>query len=171
MNAVDLDDFSIWLIDNGAEVLSTTSEWEVLRVRTNTGVHVVHQNRKGEQRWPQPLLDLVKAFNKKICVPLAATRRKRKSGKLSQQYGALVARDGTECFYCSGVLAPPEQLVPPDYAVTTEHLVSVSHGGPDHLSNKFLVHRRCNEIAGNLSAPEKIRLREEMRKERTDGCR
>jgi hypothetical protein len=39
-----------------------------------------------------------------------------------------------------------------------EHLVSITHGGPQHISNKFLAHRVCNAKAGHMSAPEKIQL-------------
>ena len=35
-------------------------------------------------------------------------------------------------------------------------------GGPDHLANMALAHRRCNERAGTLSLFAKIRLRERM---------
>lgn len=61
-------------------------------------------------------------------------------------------RDGSRCFFC---------LEPLGDDVTQEHLVPRSSGGPDHLSNKFLAHGKCNHRAGNLSAPEKIRIREQ----------
>ncbi len=37
MTPRDLDHFQNWLVDCGAEVLATTSPWEILRVRTNQG--------------------------------------------------------------------------------------------------------------------------------------
>jgi hypothetical protein len=163
MSVRDLDHFANWLTDNGAEVLAPTSEWEILRVRTSTGTHVVHANRTGNQTWPKPLLEIVSLYNKGIPTPLAATRRKRHGSKLRQQYGALVLRDGPGCFFCGGPVAPPGTPVPDDFEATIEHLVCVAHGGPEHLSNKFLAHRKCNHIAGNLSAPEKIRLRDRMK--------
>jgi 5-methylcytosine-specific restriction endonuclease McrA len=49
---------------------------------------------------------------------------------------------------------------------TIEHLVPVAHGGPNHLSNCFLAHKRCNAAAGTLSAAEKVRLRDAMRAKR-----
>lgn len=163
MTVRDIDDFANWLTDCGAEVLSPTSEWEILRVRTSTGIHVVHRNRKGVESWPTGLLTIAKSYRAGQFLALAATRRKRKKSKTHQEYGALALRDGTDCFYCGTVVAPPEAPVPYDFTCTVEHLVSVAHGGPDHLSNKFLAHLKCNQIAGNRSAPEKIRLREEMR--------
>ncbi|KAB2666572.1 HNH endonuclease [Brucella tritici] len=163
MTPRDLDHFQNWLVDCGAEVLATTSPWEILRVRTNQGFFVVHSDKRGRQTWPQGLLSIVRAYNENRPLGLAATRRKRKSSKLRQEYGALVKRDGNGCFYCGIAVAPPGEPVPSGYEATTEHLVCVAHGGPDHLSNKFLAHRACNERAGNLSAPEKILMRERMR--------
>jgi hypothetical protein len=167
MTVRDLDHFSNWLTDCGAEVLEPTSEWEVLRVRTSTGTHVVHVNRSGVQRWPGDLLTIVAAYNNGNPLALAATRRKRKNSKLRQEYGALVRRDGSGCFFCDQIVAPPGAPVPTAFAATTEHLVCVAHGGPDHLSNKFIAHHKCNQIAGNLSAVEKIKLRDRMRGEAT----
>ncbi|MGO8269221.1 HNH endonuclease [Rhizobium ruizarguesonis] len=166
MTVRDIEHFTLWLTDHGAEVLEPTSEWEALRVRTNTGTHIVHTSKQGDQKWPPALLDIVGIYNRNESVALAATRRKRKNSKLRQQYGALVQRDGSECFFCGEVVAPPGTPVPPEYEVTAEHLVCVTHGGPDHLANKFLAHHLCNQKAGHLSAPEKIRLRDRMREER-----
>ncbi len=169
MTVRDIDHFANWLTDCGAEVLEPTSEWEILRVRTSRGILVVHQNRKGVHSWPQALLEIAKSYESGIKLALAATRRRRKTSKTWQEYGALARRDGTACFFCGTVVAPPEAPVPSEFACTIEHLVCIAHGGPDHLSNKYLAHRKCNEIAGNLSAPEKIRLREQMRWEMRHG--
>jgi hypothetical protein len=166
MTVRDLEHFTVWLTDNGAEVLEPTSQWEILRVHTITGTHIVHVNRHGVQKWPPSLLEIVSAYNRNVAMPLAATRRARRNSKLRQEFGALARRDGSDCFFCGEPVAPPDAPVPPDYAVTTEHLVCVAHGGPDHLSNKFLAHRKCNEFAGTLSAPEKIRLRDQLREDR-----
>jgi hypothetical protein len=34
----------------------------------------------------------------------------------------------------------------------------MTHGGPNHINNLFLTHKICNQRAGHLSAPEKIRM-------------
>lgn len=167
MRPGDLTDFEVWLTNCGAEVLAPTSSWEILRVRTATGTHVVHGNKKGDQKWPPALLEIVGAYNKGITLALAATRRKRKSSKLMQDYPRIVQRDGSGCFYCGEYVPDPLAATHPDYAPTTEHLVAVAHGGPNHLSNKFIAHFRCNQIAGSLSAPEKISLREQMRRDQS----
>lgn len=163
MSVRNITDFENWLTDCGAEVLDPTSEWEILRVKTNLGFFVVHENRKGIQIWPDGLLQIAKSYQTGIPLALAATRRQRKRCRTMRYYGSLIKRDGCGCFYCGQPLSPPGAPVPPRYDTTTEHLVSVAHGGPDHLSNKFLAHRKCNEEAGTLSAPEKIALRERRR--------
>ena len=166
MTVRDIDHFANWLTDMGAEVMPTISEWEVLRVRTNQGTFVVHENKVGKQHWPPGFLEIVSAYNRGTPIPLAAVTRFKRSSKTWLDYGAIVKRDGSGCFYCGEVVAPPDAPVPKDYAATVEHLVCIAHGGPNHLSNKFIAHRKCNEIAGNLSAPEKIRLRDRMQGER-----
>jgi 5-methylcytosine-specific restriction endonuclease McrA len=72
-------------------------------------------------------------------------------GKNSVIHRTLIERDGEGCFYCF-------EEVPG--LMTQEHLVARAHGGPNHISNKFRACRPCNEAAGHLSAPEKIRIRE-----------
>lgn len=163
MQPRDLTDFEVWLTNCGAEVLSPISQWEVLRVRTSTGTHVVHHNKKGDQTWPPALLEIVGVYNRGGSLALAATKRRRKTSNLMQAYPRLVQRDGAGCFYCGEEVPDPLAEYHPDYAPTVEHLVAVAHGGPNHLSNKFLAHHQCNQIAGSLSAPEKIALRDKMR--------
>lgn len=164
MSVRDLAHFETWLTECGAEVLDTGSEWEVLRVRTSTGTHVVYSNRAGKQRWPAGLLAIVSDYNAGRTPALAATRKGKARSKTRERYAPLVKRDGSGCFYCGEVVETPGTYdAASDYEATTEHLVSRAHGGPNHISNCYLAHRGCNAIAGSLSAPEKIALRERMR--------
>lgn len=158
----DLDAFKIWLSGCGAEILGLTSPWEVLRVRTNSGTLVAHRNKRGQQKWPAELLTLALQFQRGEMPALAATRKGRQPSRLRQRFAALAARDGAACFYCRTAVPAPGEACAAGYEPTIEHLVPVAHGGPNHLSNCFLAHRGCNEAAGNLSAVEKIRLREAM---------
>jgi 5-methylcytosine-specific restriction endonuclease McrA len=75
----------------------------------------------------------------------------------------LVERDGAGCFFCGRRVSAPDEDCPPGYEPSVEHLVAIMHGGPNHISNTYLAHARCNNIAGNVSAVEKIGLRERMR--------
>ncbi len=155
--------FKQWLRDCGAEVLGPTSEWEVLRVVTYHGTQVVHRNKKGNQIWPQPIAAVAQQFLNGEFPALSAGRRARKSSKMRQRYAALVERDGSRCFYCGEVVAEPDTPTGEGYEPTIEHLVPHAHGGPNHISNCFLAHGRCNAIAGALSAVQKIKLRDNMR--------
>lgn len=142
--------FEAFLTERGAQILQPTNEWEVLRFKTSQGVSIIYRNAKdgltftGEaaQAWN----GLAKGNNWR---GVEAVKRPQ---KVSAFVRALLKRDGDGCFYCS--LATTEE------DRTVEHLVARSHGGPNHLSNLVLAHRRCNEGAGHLSVMEKIRLRE-----------
>ena len=65
-------------------------------------------------------------------------------------------RDGDKCFYCNDPFSDEKPR-------TREHLVAATAGGPNHISNLFHACGPCNHTAGHLSAPEKIRLRDQMR--------
>lgn len=157
----DLAHFELWLTECGAEVLDPRSKWEILRVKTNTGTHVVHVNKDGNQRWPDELTALISRYSKGQRMSLAPGARRNHHGR--RRIKTVLQRDGSACFYCGKPLPQLGEDAPRDEAITPEHLVSRSHGGPDHVSNIFLAHALCNERAGNLSAPEKIRLRDQMR--------
>lgn len=144
-----LPKFSDWLLNAGAEILAPTNEWEVLRFKHGDKISVIYTNAKG-------------VFNFAACDkgPLhcflegrpwsAGTRTKRKPAR-SRDVRALLARDGDNCFLCG---------FPLEDDATVEHLVPLSAGGPNHLSNYALAHSRCNELMGSKSLMEKIRLRE-----------
>lgn len=159
----DLAKFKEWLRDCGAEILGTTSDWEVLRVRTHHGVLVAHRNKRNRQIWPPVLAELAIQFERGEFPALSAAKRVRRRSKLRQRYQTLVERDGPECFYCGEPVPALDEECEEGYAPSVEHLVPNAHGGPNHISNSFLAHACCNNIAGALSAVEKIRLREQMR--------
>lgn len=159
----DMDLFKEWLRSCGAEVLGPTSRWEVLRVRTFHGILVAHRTRRNRQVWPPDLATIALQFTRGETPALSSERRRRLRSGLRQKFPALIERDGPGCFFCGVRVPEPEEECHRDYAPSIEHLVSHAHGGPNHISNSYLAHKRCNEIAGNLSAPEKIRLRDQMR--------
>lgn len=158
----DLTAFKVWLSLCGAEILAPTNEWEVLRVRTAKGVLVAHRNRKGHQKWPDGLVRLAEKYNSGEYPALARSRRRLPS-KLRQRFPTLVKRDGPSCFYCGTRVPEPGEPCATRLEPTIEHLVPRAHGGPNHLSNCFLAHFGCNQEAGSLSAPEKIKIRERLR--------
>lgn len=111
---------------------------------------MVYRNAKGKETWNREAQAAQDHIHQKLGSLAPVKKHGRKSG--AGTHAALIARDGNECFFC---LSPLGQLK------SVEHLVPVAHGGPNHISNKFLAHPDCNRAAGHLSAPEKIRIREE----------
>lgn len=135
----------------GAEILGPTNPYEVLRFRTSKGVGVVYTGRRGET-WNAEALaarDHLDA-GKGSLAPVAVRGRRNDKSTVA----ALLKRDGDACFFCGLDLGGD---------ITVEHLVAVAHGGPNHVSNLFLAHAECNQAAGHLSAPEKVRMAFERR--------
>lgn len=156
MKSSKLVKFRAWLTERGAELLTETNEYEVIRYRAGQQTHVIYRN-SGNTRWTavNGAEEALQAFlhGTRWVAPIA---RVRTGTSMSERlYDALVARDGGDaCFYCG---------MPTAFAVATnEHMVPKAHGGPNHLSNFVLAHKLCNLKAGALSVAEKVRMREQM---------
>lgn len=149
--------FKNFLNQSGAEIFSSPNAYEVVRFRTGQGMAVIYRNGAGKLKFVGPISEPWRAF-----VSNLPWRPRPRAGQLSgdvraETVAVLIERDGRECFYCPLPIAPGLE--------TIEHLVPATAGGPDHLANLALAHRRCNERAGVLSLFEKIRLRERLRTE------
>lgn len=144
-----LQQFRNWLAANGAEVLEPTNEWEIVRFKTSNETCIIYCNKLGAATFSGARsLDAWESFKGgRSWRAMPATKRTKKSGPVIQ---AIRARDGGHCFFCLKPVSVEDE--------SEEHLVPVTAGGPNHLSNKFLAHRVCNAKAGHLSAPEKIRM-------------
>jgi hypothetical protein len=145
--------FEEFLIARGAQILQPTNEWEVLRFKTKKGLSIVYRNKRdgltptGEADRAWFAFERGQPWN-------GATPTERKKRR-APDVAALIRRDGMSCFFCLATMTAED--------CTVEHLVPRSHGGPNHLSNYVLAHRKCNEVAGSKSAMEKIRIREAHR--------
>lgn len=137
------------LVAAGAEMLAPTNPYEVMRFKTCFGVGVVYCNAKGKETWNREAQAAKKHIHDKLGSLAPVKKHGRKSGAGTHQ--AILERDGPDCFFC---------IEPMGLLKTVEHLVPIAHGGPNHISNKFLACPTCNTAAGHLSAPEKIRIRE-----------
>lgn len=141
--------FTAWLSTQGASVMKPTSEWELVRYTGEAGLSVVYTKKNGRWSFTGDSFAAWEAFcrgdNTYRATP--KTKRKKKSGPM---VAALRARDGDDCFYCLGHVDESNASV--------EHLLSVTHGGPDHISNAVLAHKLCNSKAGHKSLMEKIRI-------------
>lgn len=140
-----------WLEARGAQILTPTNEWEVLRFITNKGTSIIYKKKDGRLTFTAEAEVVLHAFLYNGAWRAApATKRKLKSNPTCR---ALRERDGDNCFFCHQAVEVEDE--------SPEHLVAITHGGPDHVANMVLAHRTCNAAAGHLSVMEKIRLREE----------
>ena len=160
MNDTKIQNFRNWLRANGAEILTTTNEYEVARWKANGATHVLYSS--GKANAPDALVawrcfvDGKKWRNtaqkkggilKDGGMGLVGRQREKKSVLIR----TLIARDGDGCFYCKLELGED---------ITFEHMLSKTHGGGWHVENLVLAHTRCNQSASHLSVMEKVRLRE-----------
>jgi 5-methylcytosine-specific restriction endonuclease McrA len=141
--------FEAWITARGAEILTPTNEWELCRFRTEQATVIAYTNKHGKLSW-HPTNEAYIAFLRNASWRAGdATKRRSKSSPTCQ---ALRQRDGDACFFCHLPVAIEDE--------SPEHLVALTHGGPDHIANMALAHRDCNREAGHLPLMEKIHLRE-----------
>lgn len=146
-----------FLEKGGAQILDPTNPWELARFRTDDGISVIYQNRKGGVSYSnEHAHNAYTAFNddKKWSATKQKDRIKRKTVE-----ELLVERDGATCFFCGTTDFTATNGKP-----TLEHLLSISEGGNNHLSNLVLACETCNKAAGSLPIIEKVKLRESNRK-------
>ena len=151
-----LDRLKAWAVAGGAEAQANTNSYELLRLRVVGGVAIVWRKENGKQTWNNLALRLRSAHDAGESLPddlriAAKTPYNPNKRQRSVTEKTLIERDGKGCFFC---------FEEADDDMTVEHLVPRAHGGPNHISNKFRACSPCNMRAGNLSAPEKIRIRE-----------
>ncbi len=148
MNKQKRQAFKDWLQAAGAELLEPTSEWEIVRFKSGADLGIVYRNK---HETITPVGAAVRAYNAFIrgrrWRAMKATKRKSMGGIIP----SIRKRDGDLCFYCNKFVD--------EYSASAEHLVAVTHGGPNHIANLVLAHKSCNEKAGHLSVAEKIKLR------------
>lgn len=140
-------EFRSWLSGCGAQVLEPTNEWELIRFKAGGVTSVIYRNSVGGVKYTGSADEAYQAFkNGKPWRAQPSTRRK----KATPVIRTLRQRDGDLCFFCQRTVSEDNE--------SAEHLVSITHGGPNHISNMFLAHKGCNAKAGHLSAPEKVRI-------------
>lgn len=65
-----------------------------------------------------------------------------------QRVTRLMARDGTHCQICGGLLSRRVQDPTHDLYITFDHILPRSSGGLDELANLRLAHQACNRARG-----------------------
>ncbi|MFD1216381.1 HNH endonuclease [Microbulbifer celer] len=145
--------FMKWLSAQGAEMLPTTNEYEVLRFKCQLGTGVIYKNSRGKHSVSGPLVtEALTAYFAGESWRGKAQPTKR--GKIGRRKERLLKRDGDECFFCGEKLGED---------MTVEHLMPVNQKGPDRIENMVLAHQKCNSLAGSMPLIEKVKLREKMR--------
>lgn len=154
----EIEVFKKWLVERGAELLIPTNPYEIVRFCAAGRTGIIYEKQNGGRTITGEAIGAWADF-KSSDGSWKPKRRVKRKGKTAIVVQTLIARDGNVCFYCGD---PFTEDRPP----TREHLVSVIHDGPNHISNSFLSCQKCNLEAGHLSAPEKIRLRDRKRRGR-----
>jgi 5-methylcytosine-specific restriction endonuclease McrA len=144
--------FKTWLVERGAEVLEPTNEYEMVRFKTGKGTSVIYRKKseasscsfigEAETAWRE--------YKSPGSTWRAIPATKRQRGRSSVECVTIRKRDGDNCFLCGHYVSEATESV--------EHLVALTHGGTQHISNKFLAHEHCNKEVGHKSAVEKIKI-------------
>lgn len=153
--------FKAWLSNNGAEVLAPTNPYEVVRFRGDQGVSIIYRSEaRAISKMTGQAAAALKSFRSGVPMRFVAATPRTQTWDKGPLVRTLLERDGPACFYC-------EEPFSDDLPPTREHLLSRTHGGPDHVANQALACQPCNLKAGHLSLVEKIRLRDRLRAERS----
>jgi len=144
--------FAAWLEANGAEILPTTNQWELIRYKTkHDGLCVAYVNAKGRRSFPGKSAEHYAAFEKGVHLDRVSRPRRDQKDILLDQ---VIERDGPVCCLCGQFLNGDQTL---------EHWLNVSHGGNNHISNAGAAHTDCNTLMGNFAISKKINLRDRFR--------
>lgn len=146
---LDVDKFRSWLQKEGAEILPNTNEYEAIRFKGRE-VGVLYKSGKTSNKYTNDTIKCFKAnipwSGKPVNIGRKTTYRKEKI--------KLLNRDGDKCFLCGKSLGND---------ITLEHLVALSCGGSNRLSNMVLTHGHCNKLLSNKPLNEKVGMAIKMR--------
>ena len=141
---MDVEKFKIWLAQRGCEILPPTNQYEILRFKgKETGV--LYNTGRTNGRFTVEAIRAFGAGGKWNGAPI-------KTGRYpgyKKEKARLIERDGTCCFYCGNEMGDD---------ITVEHLIALSCGGKNDLSNMVLAHQKCNQEVRNLPISEKIKV-------------
>lgn len=134
--------FENWLLENGAQILPPTNQYEKLRFKGEVTCVIYKSGKISGKECVDAIHDYKRGRiwrDKKLPI-------KRNSG-YSKEKKQLIKRDGTKCFYCNKEL---------EEDITLEHLIPLSAKGPNILQNMVLAHSECNNNMGSKTLIEKI---------------
>ena len=139
--------FIKWLQQHGCEILPPTNEYELVRW-DGKQVGILYTTGKVNSPYASKALD---------CFHARGTGKKWHGGPIStgrksnykKEKAKILERDGKRCFYCGKKLRED---------ITLEHLIPLSAGGKNALSNMVLAHEECNIRAGVLPLNLKVEI-------------
>jgi len=138
-----IPEIKTWLQSKGAEILPTTNDFELLRYKgKKVGVIYSTGNVNAEH-----VREMLKSFHNNLKWKDAPVSTGRKV--YVKQKVKLLERDGDRCFYCGK---------PVGEDITVEHLIPLTSGGTNLLSNMVLAHFKCNQEQGFKPLNEKVQF-------------
>ncbi len=145
--------FKTFIAANGGEVLTPTNPYEVVRFRGTGITSIIYKDKKESRTFVGEAWLVWEKWKKNETYRLSEATVRKGGSRMAPIDQAIAERDGNDCFFCGKPFSD-------GMTRTREHLVPATAGGPNHISNLFHAHGSCNQDAGHLSAPEKIRIRE-----------
>lgn len=146
---MNIEKFKTWLVARGCEILPITNDYEALRFK-GSQIGVLYTSGRVNSPYTGRAITCFQTGKGWDGAPV-------KTGRYAgyrKQKEALLHRDGDTCFYCSKSLGDD---------ITVEHLIALSCGGKNELSNMVLAHLQCNQAVGNKPIVEKVKIAIKMR--------
>ena len=145
----DIPAITEFLLRTGCEIIPVTNSSELLRFKgKETGVIYTTGNTSG--RYVQNMLECYISRSKWNGGP-DSTKRMANYRKYKVK---LLKRDGDTCFCCN---------LPMGEDMTLEHLIPLTAGGLNVLSNMAIMHSHCNRALGNKPLFAKLNYIIELR--------
>lgn len=138
----DIAKLKLWLQGYGCEIIPVTSDYEAIRFK-GSQVGVLYKSGNVSNHYTSKALECFHSGKKWDGGPVSTGRH---AGYKKQKL-QLLKRDGSACFFCGELLGED---------ITVEHLVALTAGGTNQISNMVLAHEKCNQAAGTLSISEKV---------------
>lgn len=136
--------FEKWLIGHGCEILPATNQYEAIRFKgRETGV--LYTSGKTSNQFTRDAIKAFKSGSKWNGKPINVGRK----SSYKKEKAKLLLRDGSNCFLCGEDLKDD---------ITLEHLIPLSSGGLNQLSNMVLCHEKCNNQVGNMPISKKVQI-------------
>lgn len=142
-NQLDIRKFIKWLTDRGAEILPATNEYELIRFKARE-VGVLYKSGKTSNNYTQHTIECFKKNKAWWGKPKQVGRK----SNYQKEKRHILERDGKACFYCGELMKVKD--------ISLEHLIPLSMGGKNELSNMVLCHESCNNEVGNMPIYKKV---------------